>query len=125
MVQDNIREIFITMQLHYTDILHHPIYLSVCRTITFPVQPVWPIVLHGKMPLHFSVQCRSATQLIPHLSTRNPQVLFCAFPTCRPANLPARCWCYILQEDSWLPQFSYNQVYSYIHPKTTHYDTVN
>jgi len=68
-----------------------------------PVRPVWPIVLQRKMLFHISVQCLTATQLLPHLSTRKPKVLFCDFPTCRPANLPVHCWYYSLQKDAWLP----------------------
>jgi len=60
------------MQLHYTDILHKPMYVSVYRTITLFVQPVWPIVLQRKMLLHISLKCPTATQLLPHLSRRKP-----------------------------------------------------
>jgi len=77
--------------------------LSVCRTITVCVQPVWPIVLHGRMLLHISVQCRTGTQLLPQLSTWKAQVLFWDFPDCSPASLPVRCWYYSLQEDAYFP----------------------
>jgi len=76
-------------------------YLSVCRTITVSVQPVWTIALQGKMLLRISVQCNTVTQLLPHFSTRNPQTLFSDFATCRPPTLPVICFNYILQEDAW------------------------
>ena len=91
------------MQLYNTEFLHKPIYMSVCRTIHVSGHQVWPIVLHGKTLLHIPVQCRTGTQLLPHLSTRKLKVLFCDFPTCRPTNLPVRCWYYTVQEDAWLP----------------------
>ena len=98
------------MQLQSTDFLHKPICISVYRTITVTVQPVLPIVLYGRMLLHISVQCRTGTQLLPQLSTRNLQVLFYYFPTCNPANLPVRCWYYGVQEDAWVPTVFTNQV---------------
>jgi len=94
------------MQLQYKDFLHKPICMSVCRIITVCVQPVWPIVLYGRMLLHISVQCRTGTQLLPQLSTRNPLVLSYYFPTCNPANLPVCCWYYGVQEDAWVPTLS-------------------
>jgi len=60
--------------------------MYVGRTITFSLRPVWPIVIQGKMLFHISVQCLTATELLPHLNTRKPQVLFCDFSTCRPAK---------------------------------------
>jgi hypothetical protein len=84
---DSIHETVLSMQLQYTNFLHKPKYISVCRTITVSVQPVWPIELQGKLHLHISVQCRTATQLLPHLSRRKSQTLFCDFPNSRPANL--------------------------------------
>ena len=53
---------------------------------------VCPIVPHGQTILHIPVHCRTGTRLLPHLSTRIPQVLFCNFPTCIPATLLIRCW---------------------------------
>jgi len=91
------------MQFIYTDVLDKPVYMSVCCTITVSVQPVWPTGLQRKMLLHISVQCRTATQLLPHFSTRNPQTLFSDFATCRPPTLPVICWYYILQDDAWFP----------------------
>jgi len=55
-------------------------FVSVCRTITVSVQPVWPIVLYGRMLLHISMQCRTGTQLshILSVSVQQPYfVLFC------------------------------------------------
>ena len=89
--------------LKFADFLHKPICMSVCRTITVCVPPVWPIVLYGRMLLHISVQCRTGTQLLPQLSTWKAQVLFWDFPDCSPASLPVRCWYYSLQEDAYFP----------------------
>jgi hypothetical protein len=75
--------------------------MSVCHTITVCVHPVWPIVLYGRMLLHISVQCRTGTQLLSHLSTWKAQVLFWDFPNCIPSNLPVHCWYYSLQEDAY------------------------
>jgi hypothetical protein len=55
------------MQLHFTDILHKPMYVSVCRTIPVSVQPVWLIVLHVKIRLHVPLQCRTDTLALPQL----------------------------------------------------------
>ena len=85
---------------HYTNGLRNPMNLSVCRTVTVSVQPVWPIVLQGKMLLHISVHCPTVKQLIPHLSARNPQALFCDFLNCTPANVAVICWFYSLKEDA-------------------------
>ena len=75
--------------------------MSVYRNIAVSVQPVCPIVLHGKMLLHISLHCRTAKQLLTHLRTEKPHVLFCDFPNSRPATLPVRCWYFSLQEDVW------------------------
>jgi hypothetical protein len=42
-------------------------FVSVYRTITVFVQPVWPIVLYVKILLHFRLQCRTYTL---HLSNQ-------------------------------------------------------
>ena len=101
------------MKLHFTrkDFLHKPMYVSVCRIITVCVQPVWPMVLHGRTHLHISVLCLTATQLLLHLITRKPQDLFCDFPNSRPANLPECCWYYSLQ--NWLPTVLTQRVFPY------------
>lgn len=83
------------------------------------VQPVWPIVVHGKMLLHISVLCPTATKLLPHLRRGKPRGLFCDFQNCKPATLPVRCWYYILQEATCFPK-----VFSPIHRKTTPCDTL-
>jgi hypothetical protein len=67
------------MKLHHRVISPNSMFVSVCRTITLSVQPVCPIVLQGKLLLRISVQFCTATQLIPHLITRNPQALFVIF----------------------------------------------
>jgi len=46
---NNSHEIILSMQLQYTDFLHKSMFVSVCRTFTVSVQPVWPIVLYVKI----------------------------------------------------------------------------
>ena len=53
--------LFFQFCLQYTDILHKPMYMSVCRTITASVQPVWPIVLYVKILLRVPLQCHTDT----------------------------------------------------------------
>ena len=91
------------MYFQYKHVLRCPMYLSVYRTVTVSVQSVWPIVFQGKILLHFSVHCPTATQLIPHLSAKNPQNLFCDFTIFPPVNVAVNVWYYSLQEDAWFP----------------------
>ena len=97
-IHTTITIIILSMHLHYIDFLHKSMFMSVYRTISVSVQPVWPIVLQGKTLLHISVQCRTATQLLPHLRTQKPHALCCDFPNCRRVTLPVRCWYISLQE---------------------------
>ena len=100
-------------------------YRSVCRTITLSMRPVLPIVLDVNILLHISVQCRTDTQLLPHVSIRKPQALFCDFPLCRSATLPVCCLFYSLQPVAWFPSvLTQPSCFLPVHPKTTHCDAL-
>ena len=104
---DNIHETIFSMQLNYTDFLHKPMYIAGSRTITVCVLPVWPIVLHGKMLLHISVQWPTAMQYFHIPDKRNSQVVFCDFANLQDAYLT----CTFFEKTLDFPQFSHNQAY--------------
>ena len=84
--------------------------MSVCRTLTASVQPVWPIVLYGRMLLHISVQCRTGTQLLPKLSTRNPQFYFIIFQLAIQPPYLYVVGITVFKRTLGFPPFSQNQV---------------
>jgi hypothetical protein len=99
-------------------------YLSVCRTITVSVQPVWPIVLYVNILLHVSVQFRTDTQLLQHVSTRKSRVLSCDFPICKSATLSVFL-IYSLQEVAWFPSILTQPSFFHpVHRKTTNCDAL-
>ena len=75
---NNNNGIILSIQLQYIDFLQKSILVSVCRTITLCVLPVWPIVLYVKIPLPLRLQCRTDTLRLPNLSVymQNSYCLF-------------------------------------------------
>ena len=75
---NNNNGIILSIQLQYIDFLQKSILVSVCRTITLCVLPVWPIVLYVKIPLPLRLQCRTDTLHLPNLSVymQNSYCLF-------------------------------------------------